>query len=293
MSRFAKRQKLQAGNAPHQTSMSYLGPRFPMFPCTIIATIATNGLGFSDSKSNYFLIKPSMKKSTAASKSPFTAKLFAFLGELKENNNREWFAENKPRYESDVLLPAMEFVTQMQSKLEKHSRYLLASPKRVGGSIMRVYRDTRFSKDKIPYKTNVGIHFRHSIGSDVHAPGLYLHLEPKACFAAAGIWMPPTEPLTAIRQSIMDTTADWNKVLKNKKFAARFKLDGDSLKTAPRGTDPNHPAIVDLRRKNFAGITPLSEHDILRSDLIDFISDIFQDAKPLMKFLCDSLQLPY
>jgi uncharacterized protein (DUF2461 family) len=91
----------------------------------------------------------------------------------------------------------------------------------------------------------------------------------------------------------MDAPADWNKVLKNKKFAARYKLDGDSLKTAPRGIDPNHPAIEDLRRKNFAGITPLSEHDVFRTDFIDLISEIFGDAKPLMKFLCDSLQLPF
>ena len=94
----------------------------------------------------------------------------------------------------------------MQPLLEKHSRYLLAEPKREGGSIMRIYRDTRFGKDKTPYKTNVGIHFRHSIGGDVHAPGLYVHLEPDACFIAAGIWMPPTEPLSAIRQSSLQAT---------------------------------------------------------------------------------------
>lgn len=234
-----------------------------------------------------------MKKASNAPASPFTNKLFSFSRELKSNNDREWFAENKPRYEKDVLAAAMDFVTQMQPRLAKQSRYLLAEPKRVGGSIMRIYRDTRFGKDKTPYKTNVGIHFRHSIGGDVHAPGLYVHLEPEACFLAAGIWMPPTEPLAAIRQSIMDDTEAWNKVRNNKKFAARYKLDGNSLKTAPRGIDPGHPAIEDLRRKSFAGVTQMTEKEFLRADVCDNIMDAFDAAKPLMKFLCDSLRQPY
>lgn len=229
----------------------------------------------------------------SASKSPFSPRLFNFLVELKANNNREWFAENKPRYEEDVLAASMEFVVQMQSRITKHSRYLTAEPKRVGGSIMRIYRDTRFAKDKTPYKTNVGIHFRHSIGGDVHAPGLYVHLEPNACFLAAGIWLPPTEPLAAIRQSIQEHPTDWKKAVRSKKFLDRFKLDGDSLKTAPRGIDPNHPDIEDLRRKSFAGITPIADKTLLQSNVIDTIADAFQDAKPLMKFLCDALQLPF
>jgi uncharacterized protein (TIGR02453 family) len=235
-----------------------------------------------------------MKKATVEEvKSPFSGKLFAFLRELRNNNDREWFAENKSRYEQDVLFAAMEFVVQMKSRLSKHSRYLLAEPKRVGGSIMRIYRDTRFGKDKTPYKTNVGIHFRHSIGGDVHAPGLYVHLEPDACFIAAGVWLPPTEPLTAIRQAIIDDVREWNRVRNNKKFVSRYKLDGESLKTAPRGMDPSHPAIEDLRRKSFAGVTPLSEKTVLQADVCDQIMSAFDDAKPLMKFLCDALQQPY
>jgi uncharacterized protein (TIGR02453 family) len=233
------------------------------------------------------------KAATSASSSPFSTKLFGFLRELKNNNEREWFAENKSRYEQDVLFAAMEFVKQMQPRLTKHSRYLLAVPKRVGGSIMRIYRDTRFAKDKTPYKTNVGIHFRHSIGGDVHAPGLYVHLEPEACFIAAGIWMPPPEPLAAIRQSIMDDQSGWNRVRNNKKFGERFKFDGDSLKTAPRGIDPNHPAIEDLRRKSFAGVSRLSEKEFLLPDVCEKVMAAFDDAKPLMKFLCDALQQPY
>jgi uncharacterized protein (TIGR02453 family) len=234
-----------------------------------------------------------MPKDANALKSPLTPSLFKFLRELKANNDREWFADNKVRYEEDVLNPSLEFVREMQSRVAKLSRYLLAEPKRVGGSIMRIYRDTRFSKDKTPYKTNVGIHFRHAIGSDVHAPGLYVHIEPDACFLAAGIWMPPTDALAAIRQAILDSPSEWKKASQNKKFVARYKLDGQSLKTAPRGIDPHHPAIEDLRRKSFAGVTPLRDKELLQPTAMDTVASVFADAKPIMKFLCDALQQPY
>jgi uncharacterized protein (TIGR02453 family) len=222
----------------------------------------------------------------------FSKRTFSFLKELKNNNQRDWFAENKPRYENDVLAPALAFVEAMQPHIKKISRYLLAEPKRVGGSIMRIYRDTRFAKDKTPYKTNVGIHFRHSQGGDVHAPGLYVHLEPGQCFVAAGIWMPPAEPLQWIRQAIMDDPAEWKKATTNKSFVERFRLDGDSLKTAPRGIAVDHPQIEDLRRKSFAGISKWKDADFLSDDLLDQIASEFQRAKPLMKFLCDALQQP-
>jgi len=234
-----------------------------------------------------------IKPPATAAPSPFTSKLFGFLRELNSNNDREWFAENKTRYEQFVLQPAMDFVTQMQPRLANHSRYLLAEAKRSGGSIMRIYRDTRFSKDKTPYKTNAGIHFRHSLGGDVHAPGLYVHLEPDACFIAAGIWMPAAEPLKSIRQAIIDNHREWKKAINHPKFIATFKLDGESLKTAPRGIDPQHPAIEDLRRKSFAGVAKLSEKSFTHPSVCDEIMNAFDDAKPLMKFLSDALQQPY
>ena len=119
----------------------------------------------------------------------FEPKLVKFLGQLSRNNNRDWFKENKTRYEAEVLFPALAFVEAFQPYLKKISPYFLAVPKRVGGSVMRIYRDTRFGKDKTPYKTNVGIHFRHEMGKDVHCPGFYLHIEPKECFLGAGIWL--------------------------------------------------------------------------------------------------------
>ena len=117
----------------------------------------------------------------------FPPQTLKFLKELERNNNREWFQANKSRYEDVVLEPALDFITTMGPKLHAISDHFVAIPKRMGGSLMRVYRDTRFGKDKTPYKTNIGIQFRHELGRDVHAPGYYLHIDNTGCFLAAGI----------------------------------------------------------------------------------------------------------
>ena len=100
-----------------------------------------------------------------------------FLRELERNNDREWFAVNKPRYEALVREPALDFIATMGPKLLSISDHFVALPKKTGGSLMRVYRDTRFGKDKTPYKTNIGIQFRHEVAKDIHAPGYYLHID--------------------------------------------------------------------------------------------------------------------
>ncbi len=129
----------------------------------------------------------------------FTPETIRFFTQLSKNNNRDWFAKNKSRYEDVVLNPALELVTDMEAPLKKVSPHFLAIPKRSGGSLMRIYRDTRFSKDKTPYKTNLGIHFRHEIGKDVHAPGFYFHIDREQIFIGAGIWHPDSSTLKKIR----------------------------------------------------------------------------------------------
>ena len=118
----------------------------------------------------------------------FPPETLKFLKQLERNNNREWFAANKSRYEEAVLEPALDFIATMDPKIQALSDHFVAIPKRVGGSLMRVYRDTRFGKDKTPYKTNIGIQFRHEYAKYVHAPGYYLHIDNTGCFLAAGIW---------------------------------------------------------------------------------------------------------
>ena len=94
---------------------------------------------------------------------------------------------------------------------------------------MRIYRDTRFAKDKTPYKTNIGIQFRHELGKDVHAPGFYLHIDPDQVFIGAGMWRPHSEPLAKIRDRIGGKQAEWRRVLADKTFRRHFELSGESL----------------------------------------------------------------
>ena len=117
--------------------------------------------------------------------SHFEPSIFQFLEQLADHNNRPWFLENKWRYESEVLEPCLALIRAFGTRLKRISPYFVASDRRVGGSLMRVYRDTRFSKGGAPYKTNAGIQFRHEMGRDIHAPGFYVHIAPGECFLAA------------------------------------------------------------------------------------------------------------
>src|SRR4051794_18703539 len=133
----------------------------------------------------------------------FSPALFAFLSELADHNDRAWFAAHKSRYVAEVQEPALAFVEDVGMRLpEEVSRHMVADPRPSGGSLFRIHRDVRFSKDKSPYKTHVGIQFRHERTRDAHAPGFYLHLEPGSVFLACGTWRPERDTLHAIRSAI-------------------------------------------------------------------------------------------
>jgi uncharacterized protein (TIGR02453 family) len=223
----------------------------------------------------------------------FQPALFEFLEQLADNNNRPWFQENKSRYEGEVLGPAMAFIRAFQPKLKRISPYFVASDRRVGGSLMRVYRDTRFVKDGAPYKTNVGIQFRHEQGRDVHAPGFYVHVAPGECFLAVGLWRPEPEPLGQIRQAIVESPDRWRRARDDRKFRARFALDGDSLKRPPRGFPAGHPCVEDLKRTDFIGVEELEERDVLDKGYLDHVAASFAASRPFMRFLCDAMKVPF
>ena len=223
----------------------------------------------------------------------FQPSLFQFLEELADNNERAWFLDNKHRYETDVLEPSLAFIRAFVPRLKKISPYFVASDRRIGGSLMRVYRDTRFGKDKTPYKTNVGIQFRHEFGKDVHAPGFYVHVAPGECFLALGAWRPEKDALALIRQAVVDHSDRWKRARDDRKFRARFQLDGDSLKTPPRGFPADHPLVEDLKRTDFVGLQPISEQDVLDRKFIDTVAASFAAARPFMRFLCDALHVPF
>jgi uncharacterized protein (TIGR02453 family) len=223
----------------------------------------------------------------------FPVSLFHFLEDLARNNHRDWFASHKLRHQTDVVEPALAFIRAIQPTIHRLSPYLQAIPQRTGGSLLRLHRDTRFTKDKTPYKHHVGIHFRHEFGGGIHAPAYYLHLEPGQCFLGAGIWMPPAEPLTQIRQGIVDNPSSWKRACNYPNFRERFRLDGESLKTAPRGFPKDHPLIDDLKRKSFAGLMPIDQQELHGPASLKAIGEAYRAARPLMKFLCDALNLPF
>ena len=216
-----------------------------------------------------------------------------FLEQLAANNNRDWFNENKPRYEEHVLDVALRFIQSMQDPLAEIAPHFTAVPQRVGGSLMRVYRDTRFSRNKLPYKTNVGIQFRHELARDVHSPGYYVHVDPGRVFVGVGMWRPDADSLRAIRERIVAKPAEWKRALGDTKFRRHFELGGESLSRAPRGFDKDHELIEDIKRKSFIAVRDLDVEDCLRAQFQRKVEASFAAATPFMKFLCNAVGVPY
>ena len=158
---------------------------------------------------------------------------------------------------------------------------------------MLVHRDVRFSPDKRSYKTNVGIHFRHAAGKDVQAPGLYLHVAPKDPFVGVGIWHPDAAALSAIRRRIVERPSEWAKVRGGTAFKNAWSLTGESLARAPRGFDPEHPHLEDLKRKDHIASAPLTPADLADPDLPKKLGKRFAAASDYLKFLCTALELPF
>jgi uncharacterized protein (TIGR02453 family) len=223
----------------------------------------------------------------------FTQATFDFLDELAAHNNRAWFEANKPRYEALVREPALDFIEAMEPVLKSIAPHFVAQPRKVGGSLMRVYRDTRFSRDKTPYKTNIGIQFRHEVGKDVHAPGYYLHIDPRECFIAIGLWHPDTDALFRIRDTIARNGDEWVAARDNPAFRSHFTLAGDMLANAPRGFARDHPLVEDLKRKDFIGMAQLSAATVTSKNLRAQVTERFKQAEPYMRFLCRALEIRF
>ncbi len=223
----------------------------------------------------------------------FTARTFTFLMTLAENNTREWFKTHQQEYEEIVRMPAIQLIGDMANELPAISRHFTAQPSKVGGSLMRVQRDTRFSRDKMPYKTNIGIQFRHERGKDIHAPGFYLHIAPDDCFLGVGLWHPDTQTLAKIRENLVEQSAAWLAARDDKDFRRHFTLVGDSLVRPPRGFFKDHPLIEDLRRKDFIALAPLTSEQVTAAGLLPLMIQRFHQAVPYMRFLCKALDLPF
>lgn len=223
----------------------------------------------------------------------FGPDLFKFLKDLKKNNNREWFKANKARYEEVLKGPALDFISDFERPLHKVSEHFRADPRPVGGSLFRIYRDTRFSKDKTPYKTQVGIHFRHRSAKDAYAPGFYLHLSPKDSFCGLGIWHPDCETANKIRQHITKEPDAWKKATRRKAFTNKFELTGDSLKRPPRGFDKEHPLVSDLMRKDFIAVAKIKDTDVTKPAFQKQFASLVKTGAPMVEFICEGLNVKF
>ena len=225
----------------------------------------------------------------------FAPGLFAFIRELADHNDRDWFKAHQDEFEEKVRQPALDFIEEFSEPLLKISAHFVADPRKVGGSLFRIQRDTRFSKDKTPYKTHVGIHFQHvATRDDVHAPGFYLHLEPSGSFAAAGLWRPSADNANQIRQAIVDDPARWKRAAYGRRFTEVYgALEGESLKRPPRGFDPEHPLLEDLMRKDFICSTRITQARATASGFLADYTATVKTATPLMRFLTEGLGLGF
>ena len=226
-------------------------------------------------------------------KTHFTPELFQFLLDLRANNNRQWFNANKDCYNKHVKEPLLRFIEDFEQPLHAISEHFVADPRVNGGSMFRIYRDVRFSKDKSPYKTQAAAQFRHEAGKTAHAPGFYLHLAPGEVGAGVGLWRPDMPTLTKIRNTIVDDPDRWTEVSKDAGFRSVFSLVGESLKRAPKGFDPDHPQIEDLRRKDHIAWVDFDEEEATSPGFLEEFADVCRQSVPYMGFLTTAVGLPF
>jgi uncharacterized protein (TIGR02453 family) len=227
------------------------------------------------------------------SKVYFSKKTFGFLRALGRNNNRTWFNDHKNEYERHVRDPYLQFIADLQTPLAKISTHYRADPKKSGGSLFRIYRDTRFANDKTPYKTWAAARFFHERRHEMPAPSFYMHIQPGDCFAGGGIWHPESPTLKKIRDFLYDNPATWKKATHGKKFREAFTFWGETLARPPRGYDASHELIEDLKRKNFAAGVEFNDAVATSSELMPTVVATFKQAAPMIDYLCAALELEF
>ena len=236
----------------------------------------------------------------------FSDDTFKFLRQLAKNNNRDWFLKNKERYEASVRAPALRLISDLADPFKDISAQLTAVAKPVGGSLFRIHRDTRFANDKSPYKTHIGMYFSHAAATKaarndasggapgrLDAPGLYLHVEPGRCFLGGGIWHPQPETTRLIRDYMVSNPASWKKATRDAKFKKVFELDGETLARPPKGYDPAHELIEDLKRTDFIASTRIDDAIVLRPDLVKQLMARYAQMGPMLDWLCGALDLDF
>ena len=231
----------------------------------------------------------SKKPAAAAPFTGFPKDFFAFLREVAKNNEREWFMANKQRYLDSVQAPLRSFVVGMDIPLGRFADCFVADPR----SIFRIYNDMRFHDAK-PYKEHAACQFRHEAGKDAHAPGFYVQFEPREVFFGGGLWRPPAAELRRVREAIADDPERWKKITRSAAFRRRFGgVEGDSLTRPPKGFDPDHPMIEDIKRTSFFAVETVRPTSIYSRDFVRDVAKSFEALAPFMEFLTEAVGLPF
>lgn len=222
----------------------------------------------------------------------FRPEAIEFLADLAQNNDRGWFQPRKDDYERLLKEPMEDFVAALAERFAAHRLPLQADPKT---SIFRIYRDTRFAKDKSPYKTHLGASFPWvegsggdaSISHTEHRNGAYFHLQPGENFAGGGMWHASKPLLDAFRQSILDDEQRVRDALEDPAFIAEFGPveSHETLKRVPPGFPPDHPMADMLRYKDIVFGRRLSDDEVYSPDLPDILARAYSTATPVFRFL--------
>lgn len=217
----------------------------------------------------------------------FSPELFRFLTRLKRNNERDWFQAHKNDFITLVQQPALQFITEFSGPLYEITPHLVADARPTRGSLFRIYRDTRFSLDKRPYKTHVAMRFSHR-GKDVHSPGFYLHLEPGASFAASGLWHPEPPTLLKVRNAIVERCDEWRPVRKLLNWD-----DASKLSRPPRGFPCDHEFVNDLKLRDMGTAIEFTDAQVCSPKFMVTFATACRKMSPLAKFLSSAVGLPF
>jgi uncharacterized protein (TIGR02453 family) len=229
----------------------------------------------------------------------FSPRALGFLRGLADHNARDWFEAHRDEYEGDLRGPLRDFVEEVDVRLATKVPEITGDPRR---SVFRIHRDIRFSKDKSPYKTHAGVWFFHrrsskSVGSsspDGGAAGFYFHLEPRGCFVAGGMWMPPREQLNRIRDRIVEDQRGFERAMAGAPFKKFFGALSEEhmLVRLPRGYAEGHPAWRWLRYQSFTASSPLTQRDVTSARVLDTVVERFVAIAPLVRWINAALGYP-
>lgn len=209
---------------------------------------------------------------------------FEFLKQLQKNNNRDWFAKHKDRYEQE-LVQIVNFADDLLERMNKHDQIENESGKKC---LFRIYRDTRFSKDKTPYKNHWSGNLRRA--TKKRRGSYYFHIEPGKSFLGGGFWNPEPADLKRIRDEIAYDASEFHKVFNNKTFKSTFgKLKGEQVQTTPKGFDSKHPEIELLRHKQFILIREFTDKEVMDANFVKEVNETFKRMRPFLNLMSDVL----